>query len=324
MSDEHVFLSSRRDTTPLPWAPDLGKYLSLQNGVVTRTQLLSMGFTDQRIRTARARDWRSIHPGVYLTHTGQPTWDQRAWAGVLAAWPAALSHQSVLGRMPSMRDPDRIHVAVRSGHRVRHLNGVVVHELLAYDERVVSGSPPRIRTEEAVLDMATRAHSAWDEVSVLCEAAQVSITTARRLIRSMDARLRVRHREFLRAVLCDIASGTRSALEQAYLVLVERAHDLPIGVRQQRGRRQHVFRDVVYPGTGLAVELDGRAFHTDFAGWQRDLMRDLTAKATEGLDTVRLSWRQVVGQPCETARMIGVLLNQRGWGGTVVPCRECR
>ena len=37
-----------------------------------------------------------VHPGVYVNHTGELTWLQRAWAAVLFAWPAALSHDSAL------------------------------------------------------------------------------------------------------------------------------------------------------------------------------------------------------------------------------------
>jgi hypothetical protein len=35
-------------------------------------------------------------PGVYVNHTGDPTWLQRAWAGVLYYWPAALAGASAM------------------------------------------------------------------------------------------------------------------------------------------------------------------------------------------------------------------------------------
>ena len=35
-----------------------------------------------------------LHPGVYVDHTGEPSWLQLAWASVLLCWPAALAGHS--------------------------------------------------------------------------------------------------------------------------------------------------------------------------------------------------------------------------------------
>lgn len=206
---------------------------------------------------------------------------------------------------------------------MRALHGVKVHEMLAFAERVVPGSPPRIRLEECVLDLVRGEADAWGEVARLAEAIQSRVTTASRLLTAVEARARVRHRAFLSAVLTDIAHGTHSALEHAYLDLIERAHDLPPAERQSRTSTTGSFKDLLYPLASLAVELDGRGFHTALHDWQRDLSRDLLALVEENVQTVRLSWKQVVGAPCRTAHQMAALLQARGWNGSVRRCPLC-
>ncbi|MDO7867667.1 hypothetical protein [Nocardioides jiangxiensis] len=54
--------------------------LDLHDGVVARAQVLLLpGESDATIRRRlRRREWVTLHPGVYLDHTGVRTWRQRA------------------------------------------------------------------------------------------------------------------------------------------------------------------------------------------------------------------------------------------------------
>ena len=75
----------------------LARMLGQQDGVVSRSQVLAAGGDDVLIeRMIRQRRWARVHPGVYIDHTGPLGWDQRAWAAVLYAAPAALSGRSAL------------------------------------------------------------------------------------------------------------------------------------------------------------------------------------------------------------------------------------
>jgi hypothetical protein len=120
-------------------------------------------------------------------------------------------------------------------------------------------------------------------------------------------------------VLTDVAEGTCSVLEHAYLHRVERPHGLPRPQRQERGVTSTgiVYRDLEY-GT-LIVELDGRLFHNTVGQRDKDFERDLDA-AVEGRDTRRISWGQVFDRPCSTAGKLGQLLQVRGWQGEPHPC----
>src|ERR1700712_431846 len=68
-----------------------------QAGVISRAQALASGLSENDVRRLlRRRSWVCVHPGVYVNHTGELTWLQRAWAAVLFAWPAALCDESAL------------------------------------------------------------------------------------------------------------------------------------------------------------------------------------------------------------------------------------
>jgi hypothetical protein len=108
--------------------PDVAELLDLQAGVIARRQLVARGWADHDIaRMLRRREWAVVHEGVYLDHTGEPTWLQQAWAAVLFSWPAALSHQSALraGDGPGRRDVIDlpVHVVVERGSGFRDAPG---------------------------------------------------------------------------------------------------------------------------------------------------------------------------------------------------------
>ena len=297
-----------------------------QAGVVARRQLVARGLVGHDFeRLLRRRELVLVHPGVYVNHTGELAWLQRAWAGVLACWPAALTHASALracegpGRRLS-RGPE-IHVAVDRDRRVMAPEGIVLHRLVRLDGRVMwNTSPPRLRYEDAALELAAAAVSDFEALGVLATVVQSRRTTAARLLASARSRPRLSRRRWIIAVLEDVAAGTCSVLEHGYLRHVERPHGLQVA-RPQRpasSSRGQVYRDVQY-GTGLLVELDGRLFHDTAAQRDIDFDRDLDA-AVDGLTTVRLSWGQVFDRACWTASRIALLQRARGWTGVPVPC----
>src|SRR5688500_11952488 len=73
-------------TTPevhSPAAPQLSMDLSTlarqQHGLVTRAQAIDQGLSREAVRWRLDRGWwRRVHPGVYLTHSGELDWLGRA------------------------------------------------------------------------------------------------------------------------------------------------------------------------------------------------------------------------------------------------------
>jgi hypothetical protein len=307
---------------------DVEEILRRQTGVISRRQALGAGMQQHDIRRMLRRNaWARVHPGVYVDHTGPLTWLQRAWAAVLYAAPAALCLDSALtaadGPGRSMRDeaaPIQVAVA-RQRAMLIEPEGVRIHHLAQFDGRVLwNVGPPRLRYEDAALDVACAATSELDAIATLADCCQSRRTTARRLLHTLDSRLRVRRRRWLRAVLADIADGTCSVLEHGYLDRVERPHGLPRAVRQQPSTSSVgiCYRDAEY-GARLVVELDGRMFHDSATRRDADFERDLDAAAV-GRSTVRLSYGQVFDRPCRTAAKIAQVLRLHGVDVQARPC----
>jgi hypothetical protein len=295
-----------------------------QSGVVSRSQALDAGATENDVRRLlRRRELVVVHPGVYVDHTGELNWLQRAWAAVLFAWPAALSHQSALRAAdgPGSGKEDHVHVAVGRDRRLSAPVGVRVHRTVRLGDHVLWNlGPPRVRYEDAALDVSLAAADELASITALAKAVGSRRTTAQRMATSLAGRRRTPRRAWLEGVLGDIASGTCSVLEHGYLSRVERPHGLPVAERQTRliSTMGVIYRDVRYET--FEVELDG-CLHTGAEQRDRDLDRDLDA-AVDGRSTVRLGYGQVFSRPCATAGRVAALLQARGWDGEVQSCGD--
>ena len=293
-----------------------------QDGVVARRQLRDLGARDHDIvRLLRRRELCRAGPGVYVDHTGDLTWNQRAWVAVLASWPAALSHESALPDPPGRP----IHVAVGLGRKPAPIPGVRFHRMAALDDRVQwTRSPPRVRIEHAAIDVAGSKARIDEQFTVFAAVVQSRRTEARRIVDALATRPRVRSRATLMGLLEDLDSGACSVLERGWLDL-ERRHGLPTADRQRSvddgPRRAYV--DAPYPAYAVRVELDGRAFHDDAESRDADAERDLDARVLHEDLTVRLTYGQVFGRGCATVRKVATLLERRGWPGLFVTCEHC-
>ena len=268
-------------------------------------------------RLVRRRELVEVLRGVYVDHTGPTSWQQRAWAAVLWAWPAALAGQSAWrafeGPGRRSREVERLHVVVERHRRLTAPPGIVLHRRSGFADRVLWNlGPPRVRLEEAVLDVA------------LAAAAGGRRTTSARLRAALDGRPWVPRRALIGAVLDDVEAGSCSVLEREYLARVERPHGLPVGRRQARAehRGRTMWQDVAYEEWGLVVELDGRFDHVVMTDRDRDLDRDL-ATAAAGGQTLRLEYGQVLSRSCATADRVARVLASRGWSGATQRCGKC-
>jgi hypothetical protein len=317
-------LGRRRDHRRMD---EIARLLAEQSGLISRRQVLAAGGTTAVIeRALRRREWMRLLPGVFIDHTGTPTWQQRAWAGVLFHWPAALGGGAAVraAARPGWRhrdDAGPIEIAVAVERTLLDVPGYRVRRCANLDERTQwNASPPRVRIEHAALEVASRQTSQLKVIGVLADVCQSRRTTARRILEALSDRERQHDRSWIEAVLTDVAGGTCSVLEHGYLARVERAHDLPRPARQpsEPSDRGPII-DVEYRRFGLLVELDGRLFHDRADQRDRDLDRDLDA-AVDGRSSIRLGWGQVFGRPCRSAGAIGRILQARGWSGTSARC----
>jgi len=302
----------------------LGELAELQRGVLCRGQLLSGGLSDHAIgrRVGRGR-WQRLHTGVYAVFSGNVDRQAALWAVVLRAGPGALlSHQTAaeVDQLTEKPSPP-IHVTVPACRRVSRIPGTVVH--LRQDvERVRHPSrlPPRTRLEDTVLDLTDGCADAADAIGWVTRALGRRLTTQDRLKRAASQRLQLRWRTRIDAVLTPEMAGIHSALEYRYLRDVERPHRLPASTRQARVvlADRSAYRDVLYDGYGLTVELDGEAAHPGDTRWL-DIGRDNAAAADE-LATLRYSYWDVTLTPCLVAAQVSQALRRRGWPGSPRRC----
>ncbi|HET8600108.1 MAG TPA: type IV toxin-antitoxin system AbiEi family antitoxin domain-containing protein [Segeticoccus sp.] len=300
-----------------------------QLGVVTRAQCLTSGMTLAQTRwKLRSGRWRSIHPGIYLTHSGTVGWKLRAAAAVLACGPGAVLAGRAAARWHTLvdDDPATIDVQVPARRRVRPPARVRVRRVTQLEARTarLASWPPRTSVEDTVLDVA-EASSPREAEALVARACQRGLTTIERLGAALGRRGRHRWRDLFRVALEDVADGAESIAEIRYIRGVERAHGLPRAIRQLRvvrgGRRQR--DDNLYEAEEVLVEVDGRVGHVG-DGRLRDRRRDRRAAAS-GLLTLRVGWVEVSAEECETARDIAEVLMSRGWSGPLESCgADCR
>ena len=258
-----------------------------------------------------------MHQRVYADHTGGLTWEQRAWAAVLYYWPAALTHRSCWERAGEV-----VHVAVDASRSPRPLDGVRLHRLSGFDQRVQWNlAPPRVRLEDAALSVCDGYQDRVRALALVSDLCRDRVTTPARLASELARRPRVRNRSWLSQVLQEAADGVQSVLEGTFVRRVERPHGLPRPDRQRRERTAAgiVYRDASYRRYRLVVELDGRVGHEPGTSRWNDHDRDLLA-ATDDVMTLRLGWRQCETTPCHTAARLARVLQARGWRGQPRSC----
>jgi hypothetical protein len=296
-----------------------------QGGCLTRAQVLQAGLTDRFVDAQiHGQRWDRVHPGVYVTHTGDLTFRARVWAAVLHAGPGSAATGPTALRLfglPLHGTEDTIWVAVDHGRRIAPAEGVVVRRRrnLASVVHPVR-QPPVVRAEEAVLQTSAGARRIDAGLAVVADACQQGLTSPARLREALREMPRLPGRQALASVLDDVAGGAQSFLELQYLRRVERAHQLPTAVRQlgSEAGRIRIWRDATYADYSLVVELDGRLGHEWAIDRLRDRVRDADALG-KGLATIRIGYPEVL-QPCRTALLISAALTSRGWAGSPRRC----
>lgn len=279
--------------------------LAGRNGeLVARSSLLEEGVAKAAIdRRVRSRHLRLLHPGVYFTGHGEPNRRQFHHAAVMACGEGAALRRlsaSELWRMLAAHagPPEVLH----SGPRRRGPAGVALARtiLLAPTEITVHHGTPVTTPARTLLDLAATDHPALDEA--LHEA------QALRLVRREELEALAgsgRHGAArLRALLSDAPGYTRQGAERHLRSLILKAQ-LPRPEFNARldGRE----RDAVWARHRLVLEVDGYAAHGTRDAFERDRRRDQELAAA-GYRSVRLTWRQLTGEPeAVVARLAAVL-----------------
>jgi very-short-patch-repair endonuclease len=268
-----------------------------QHGVVTRDQLLGLGFSPRSIqhRIARGR-LHSVWRGVYAVGRPQLTPHGLLLAAVLSCGPeAALSHEdaAALWEIRPCSGGD-IHVSIPSG-TARRRPGIVLHRrrsLTPADVTQCHGIP--VTTPICTLvDIASRLERDQLEAAIN-EADKRDLTDPEGLRSVLDGMNRRPGIGVLRETLDGHTfTLTDSELERRLLPLARRA-GLP---SPKTGHWVNGFKvDFYWPELGLVVETDGLRYHRTPAQQARDRLRD-QAHTAAGLTPLRFTRAQIRFEP---------------------------
>jgi very-short-patch-repair endonuclease len=265
-----------------------------QHGVVTRAQLLDLGFGTDAIRHRIERGrLHCVSQGVYALGRPELTRHGRWMAAVSGCGPgAALSHDSAAALL-ALRDKERgrIEVSVPVPRAPRR-PGITVHRRTAFEVTRHQGIP--VTTVACTLvDLAGRLRTN-ELVAAVNEADKLRLADPESLRAALHAfgtrpgvailRRLIDRRTF---VLTD------SELERRFLPLARRAGLSP----PETGRTVNGYRvDFYWPDLGLVVETDGLRYHRMPAAQTQDRRRD-QAHTAAGLTVLRFRHAQVAHEP---------------------------
>jgi very-short-patch-repair endonuclease len=174
--------------------------------------------------------------------------------------------------------------------------GVRIHRVRRLDPRDVARRDglPVTAPARTLLDLAEVASLRTLE-RAFDEAVRIRLVSDS-LLRDLLARSPGRRGAKVLRVLLERTDGpafTRSEAEERLLALI-RAARLPSPQLNVRVGPHEV--DLLWQEAGLAVEVDGFAYHSTRTAFERDRLRDAELEAI-GLRVVRVTWRQIAEEP---------------------------
>jgi hypothetical protein len=260
----------------------LADLITRQSGMVARRQLLALGLDADRVRNqVAAGRWVSRSPRVLSTTTGELTWQQRCWLGVLHAGPHSLVGSLTAAGLWGLERWTRPHVTVFVDDElsVEPVPGIAFFRSRRPFQLLASSRAglPLVRLEPAVLLFAAYEARPRAAHGVLAASVQQRLTTAAKLEEWIDLLRPLRRGRAFRRSLADIDSGAHSAAELAVRRMCRR-HRLALPDRQRprtdrAGRRRWTDCEWDLPGGGvLILEVDG-SFHLEVDQWSADIRR---------------------------------------------------
>jgi len=299
-------------TRPMPAeSPEarISELASHQHGLVTRSQLLDVGISSSSIQRRQDRgQLRAIHKGVYRVG---PLESPRTMemAAVLAGGPSALlSHMSAASLWDFVRipPPSPVHITVPEVAG-RRREGIVFHWTrgLAEDEVSDLGGLPVTSPSRTIIDIASDLGRREMEL-VLARAEDQGRIDRASLGKMVDRYHRQPGVGLIRELF---QSGedlglTRSEAERRCLELI-RSAGLPKPHTNVLVGPYEL--DLFWPDLGIALEIDGWAYHSSRRRFEGDRRKDNWLRS-RGIEVIRLTWRQITHDATTSIVQVGQAL----------------
>jgi len=289
---------------------ELARLATRQHGVVSRPQLLALGFGDEAIKTRLdAMRLQALHREVFAVGHSRLGEAARRWAAVLAYGETALlSHRSAAALWGLARQRSSlIDITAEMGRQgICRREGIFIHRgRLHPEDRAVRTGIPVTTVARTLFDMAEfvslkRLESAWEEAD------RLGLLELREVERVCERGYGRRALRPIRRLLAEAraATITRSPLEDDFAAFC-RDRGLPTPSFNTTVLGFEV--DALWPRQRLAAELDSWEFHGHRAAFERDRARD-SALQVAGYRIIRVTYRRVHSEADKLAAEIRVLL----------------
>lgn len=263
-----------------PFDDRVRRHLHLQEGIVTRGQLLEAGVTKGTIRWRAGRDWRVALPRVYAIGRDPLSPRQREIAALLWAGPrAAITAEHALA-FYGLRDGGGPTVAMLTSPPAtsRRHGFAAVRQTLVEDHGSRHRGPLRYTSPaRALVEAALRANGTRERSALLVAGVQRGLTSVDDL-HELVCRLRTRDAAKLLAPLDHAASGAWSLPEAELLDLVATSSLLPepwanptlVGPEGER----LLTPDLWFDDVAVAILVHSHLHHAQGEQWVRTVEQD--------------------------------------------------
>jgi very-short-patch-repair endonuclease len=255
--------------------PILVAIAAAQCGVFSRTQALTAGYTDRRIRhLLDIGSWLSCAQGIFRISGTPLTFDASAWIATLAAGlDARLSHR-MAGKLQSLEGTPpvvRFDISVPRTRRPRNVPRATIHRVpLCSDDLATCQGFPVTSVSRTLVDLA-RSLPIETGSRIIADA----LRAGRASIDALEARVAwlsgCTGIDLARRALASADPVLESVLERELLALLRRAGLNPVAQYVVTSAGQFVARvDFALAGIQLAIEADGYDTHARRPGFERD------------------------------------------------------
>jgi very-short-patch-repair endonuclease len=281
-----------------------------QHGVVSRRQLLELGFGRGAIRQRlEAKRLHVVYRGVYAVGRRRIERHGVWMAAVLACGPGALLSHRAAGALLGIREAAGQIVDVTAGRRLRGQHGIRTHEAQVLDdERTVHAGIPVTTVTRTLFDLATILQP--HELKRAAEQAEaLQLTSPLSLTAVVQRHAGQRGGGALKAAVGPLrATLTRSELERRFLAFVDDAGlPAPEVNRWLDIAGELIQADCLWPDARLIAELDSRAWHDTQQAFERDRRRDRRCLA-EGWAVMRVTYEALTYERQELEDQLRALL----------------
>lgn len=283
-----------------------------QHGVVAQRQLEALGFSRRAIER-RLDHWRLRHAHREVFAVGHSRLSRYGqWLAAVLAYGdgALLSHRSAAAlwglAKPTTGSIDVTAPAGRQG--VSRRKRIWIHRCQLHpDDKDIRAEIPVTTVARTLFDLAEvvdlrSLESAWEEADRL---KLLELPAVEKVCERSFGRRALRPVRRLLAETC-VPTITRSPLEERFIAFCQ-THELPPPSTNVLLLGREI--DALWPQQRLIVELDGFAFHSHRAAFERDRARDATLQVA-GYRIVRITHRRLERAPTSVAKQLRALLTR--------------